>query len=157
MFTKKIPLKDRFLAKIKKTNSCWKWTGHKVYGGYGSLFCGITGKGNISAHRASWMIFKGEIPKGLWVLHKCDNPECANPDHLFLGTCQDNVADMIKKGRKVSNPPKGEKSNLSKFSNSQVKAIRYLYKSKHILLREFAQLFNVDSKTIGRIIRKETY
>jgi hypothetical protein len=157
MFTRKISLKDRFLSKVNKTDSCWLWIGHKVYAGYGAIFCGVTGKGNIPAHRASWMIYKGEIPNKLWVLHKCDNPACVNPEHLFLGTCQDNVADMIKKGRKVSNPPKGEKSNFAKFSNDQIKMIRNLYKSKNILLREFAQLFNVDAKTIGRIIRKDTY
>ena len=76
-------------------NECWGWNGTKP-GGYGSFRC----KGEtLKAHRFAYSHFVAPIPEGLLVLHKCDNPECTNPNHLFLGTQQENIADMNKKGR----------------------------------------------------------
>lgn len=97
---------DRFWRKVLKTPDCWAWSGAKQRRGYG---CMETTKGvNRSAHRVSWELHFGEIPKGMCVLHKCDNPECTRPDHLFLGTLKDNTKDMISKGRHLgSGRPKG--------------------------------------------------
>jgi hypothetical protein len=75
---------------------CWEWMGCRVHNGYGQVRIG--GK-NMLAHRAMYEKEHGPIPDGLWVLHKCDNRPCINPDHLFLGTRQDNVNDMLQKGR----------------------------------------------------------
>ena len=87
----------RFRGFINKTDSCWLWTSHKQ-GQYG--YGGFTVRHRTySAHRISWMIYKGEIPKGILVLHKCDVPMCVNPDHLYLGTCADNHRDMIQRKR----------------------------------------------------------
>lgn len=83
---------------------CWLWTGPWCDSGYGRV--ARHGKEITRAHRMFYTVHKGEIPKGLFVCHKCDTPACVNPDHLFLGTARDNVQDMIRKGR---NRPGGRK------------------------------------------------
>jgi len=97
----RIPVEKRFWGKVQKTDSCWIWTGGTNGHGYGSLVIDHTGNHRIYAHRLSWIIHYGEILNGLQVLHKCDNPLCVNPEHLFLGTQKDNMDDMMAKGRKA--------------------------------------------------------
>ena len=96
---KQKPLLERFLLKVDKTDTCWLWSAAVNPKGYGCLGLGTRGMGVVLAHRASWMLYKGAIPEGLSVLHSCDNPRCVNPDHLFLGTQQDNMKDRDAKGR----------------------------------------------------------
>lgn len=86
----------RFAKKVNFTESCWLWTAYKNHNGYGTHR--INGKA-VRAHRFVWEYFNVKIPDGLYVLHKCDTPACVNPDHLFLGTHQDNMNDMRAKGR----------------------------------------------------------
>lgn len=92
---------QRFNEKIIKTKTCWLWTANKDKDGYGKFYLG----GGCRAPRAAYKLFKGEIPKGLCVLHSCDVRECVNPDHLWLGTNTDNMRDKIRKGR--GNMPSG--------------------------------------------------
>ena len=96
--------KSRFWRKIQKTTGCWLWTAAKNKKGYGIF--GL-GKQTDKAHRIAWRLIVGPIPAGLFVLHKCDVPNCVNPAHLFLGTNLDNVKDMIAKGRNSPPPPMG--------------------------------------------------
>jgi hypothetical protein len=89
-------MEEHFDCLIEKTADCWLWSGSKDKDGYGIYHvCRVTKK----SHRIAWEIAFGEIPKGLCVLHRCDNPACVRPDHLFLGTHADNVRDKHNKGR----------------------------------------------------------
>lgn len=99
----KIKLEEKhiksFWNKVEKLgeNECWKWKAYKNKQGYGRF--GFSASQSVNAHRISWVIHFGEIPPGLFVCHKCDNPECTNPQHLFLGTRQDNINDSLIKKR----------------------------------------------------------
>lgn len=117
----------RFTAKFDTTKTgCWFWSGFIDHNGYG-VASGSGGTayelfGERAAHRISWILYKGPIPNGLQVLHRCDVRECVNPGHLFLGTNADNVADRNAKGRTARNC--GEKHGRSKLTWEQVKEIR---------------------------------
>lgn len=92
-------IKEKIMSKVfLDASGCWIWQGHKNNKGYGVIPLGHIG--SMYVHRASWVTFRGYIPKGLNVLHKCDIPLCFNPEHLFLGTQKENMADMTKKGRR---------------------------------------------------------
>lgn len=94
---------ERFWSKVKKTETCWVWTAgtFKYRNGYGQ-FRVRRGDPPAYAHRFAWELVNGPIPQGLHVLHRCDNPPCVNPAHLFLGTQIDNYRDMVSKGRSRS-------------------------------------------------------
>jgi hypothetical protein len=93
------PADVRFWEKIDKSGECWVWTTRNVDRfGYGRFY--VHGQGPVLAHRWSYEAAYGPVPVGIRVLHRCDNPPCVRPDHLFLGTDSDNVEDMDKKGRR---------------------------------------------------------
>ncbi len=113
---------ERFWEQVERINGgCWLWTGKKIRGGYGDFV--IAGR-HIIAHRWSWMEANGAVPEGLLVLHRCDNPPCVNPMHLFLGTQQDNMDDQLAKGRRP--PAKGEQNKHARLTATQVEQIRDL-------------------------------
>ena len=97
------PLKERILANVKITEvGCWEWQLAKTKIGYGSIKISNVGvKSTLTAHRASYAAFKGQITDGLWVLHKCHNRPCCNPDHLYLGDRAQNSRDMVESGRSL--------------------------------------------------------
>jgi len=142
-------LENRFWASIENKSisgaDCWEWVKGKDEKGYGGIF--ESGRGRIKSHRLSWEINVGEIPEGFHVLHKCDNPSCVNPAHLWLGTHQDNMKDSKEKGRR----PMGEDNVRSKLSVQEVKTIRKLRKDG-MKYSELAKMFNVSRQTIPDII-----
>jgi hypothetical protein len=111
------PLADRLWRKVEKTDSCWVWTGYRNKTGYGMIGKERT-RGCSLTHRVSWELAHGPIPNGLFVCHKCDNPGCVRPDHLFLGSQKTNMADCSAKGRHPRNKtnylPSGEKHHFYK-------------------------------------------
>lgn len=133
-------------------DDCWVWKGYIKKEGYGQV--SHQGK-NVLAHRVSYTISIGEIPEGLLVLHKCDNPPCVNPKHLFIGTEADNMRDRDIKGR--GNQPKGEKSGTHKLTETKVKQIRDKYSTGEFTKRELGREFGVTPENIHSIVRRETW
>jgi HNH endonuclease len=92
-----VPISTRFWPKVKKTATCWLWTGYIDNKGYGKMW--RRPQKAAIASRVSWELHNGPIPEGMNVLHRCDNPACVRPEHLFLGTIMDNNRDRYAKGR----------------------------------------------------------
>lgn len=143
-------LRNLFEAKYKvdEETGCWNWTASKDGDGYGRFGVRRTIKG---AHRVSYTLHTGNITEGLHVLHKCDNPSCVNPDHLFLGTHSENMADKTTKGRS----PRGSKHGRSKLTEKKVQMIRYIHDRLGTTQGNLAEIFNVNTDYIGRIVRRE--
>lgn len=107
------PLSERLWNKVDKTDTCWVWTGAVDRKGYGKIGVGSSKDGTRRLEivpRAAWQVTNGPIPDGLFVCHTCDNPRCCRPDHLWLGTCSDNLRDMSEKGRGRGQTPKSPRA-----------------------------------------------
>lgn len=128
------PLHERFLRHIDRTDTCWVWTGNTSRNGYGSIQEGGRNSKTVSAHRYSYEIHKGRIPNGMVVMHACDNPSCVNPEHLSVGTPQENTQDMIRKGRKRTVAPLGINNGKSKLNDDLVRYIRNNREKSHASL-----------------------
>jgi hypothetical protein len=133
-------------------SGCLLWTGGVGSHGYGVF--SYAGQPGLTAHRASWQVCRGPIPTGLHVLHKCDVRSCINPDHLFLGTHADNMADMTAKGYRKARALRGEESNFSKLTGAQVRAIRADERPTKIIAASFAVSKSLVHQIRARLIWK---
>lgn len=141
-----IPLVERFWSKVDKSGDCWLWKASRDKSGYGCI--GSDGKVK-KAHRVVWELTFGPIPEGMDVLHRCDNPSCVNPSHLFLGTQDVNIHDRDNKNRQAM----GEHHGRHKLTLNQVREII----QSPIGSRRLARIFSVGRTTIINIRHGTTW
>lgn len=139
-------LVERFHQKyIKDEGGCWLWTASCAGKGYGQIK--VSGERiNMYAHRLSYWIHKGEDPGRKQVCHTCDNPKCVNPDHLFIGTSQENHDDMVKKDRHT----RGERSATAKLSEKEVLQLKDCL-SLDMTQKQIAAAFQISQVQVSRI------
>jgi len=141
---------ERFWSKVDKSRpgGCWAWTASCNRRGYGQFRVAGTLK---AAHRVLWEQMHGPIPDGMIVCHHCDNPGCVNPDHLFLGTHADNMADKVAKGRQSRQL--GESHPRAKLTDADVRAIR----SAAGTVSEIAKKFGISRSNVSTIRLRQTW
>ena len=145
----------RFWDKVRKTQGCWEWCASKSSGGYGTF---RIARKSVAAHRMAWHLINGDIPIGLCVLHKCDNKACVKPSHLFLGTQQDNIEDMVKKGRsrRCGNATvdiRGEQNWNADLTENEIKEIREAY-ARGVRQQVLAETYQTTQSNISHIVRR---
>ena len=157
------PIEERFWEKVDTTdvNGCWPWLAHRTTDGYGRIAVGgvrsETRPRMALAHRVAWEFCYGEIPAGLCVLHHCDNPPCCRPDHLWLGTDQDNSDDKMLKGRASHTPSvRGEDQHMAKLTRDDVLQIRQRIEAGEVQAA-IAHSYSVSAATICLINKRRNW
>lgn len=156
-------LADRLWAKTERVGDCLEWTGTRLPRGYGVIYGGPERR-KVYTHRAAYEVTHGPVPDGMYVCHKCDNPSCVEPDHLFLGSPADNMQDMRAKGRERY-PSPGEAHPTAKLSDLQVEEIRSRYVREYQRVSggsgwrsnavELSEEFGISRSQVGRIVRHQ--
>lgn len=150
-------LESRFWQKVtvRDGDACWLWQAFVNRAGYGMI---RNGEMMALAHRVSWVIAHGAVPRGLHVLHHCDTPACVNPSHLYCGTNADNIADKVRRGRSSFARPdrRGELHPLAKLTEADVATIRSRA-GVHGEGRRLAREFGVAPSTICHIQKRQIW
>lgn len=164
-------LADRFWANVRIAgpDECWEWGRGRIPKGYGMFYIGGKPYARRSSHRMAWELTHGEIPEGMFVCHRCDNPPCCNPAHLFLGTPQENVLDRLSKGRcnyatgarhgtatRPERVARGERSGGAKLKDWQIPYIRTLL-AAGVFQIHVALAYGVTDPTISNIATGTTW
>jgi hypothetical protein len=145
-------VEERFWSKVEKTDTCWLWVGARNEKGYGLLGIGSTNQ--VRAHR--WIYETTNqcvVPEGMFVCHRCDNPSCVRPEHLYVGTHTDNMLDRAQRDRAA----KGEDSGPAKLTDDQVRAIRAAYIPGKVDCTALGKTYKVDHTTVKAIVTGETW
>src|ERR1700686_397720 len=148
--------RERYWAKVKKAgpDECWLWTASRYSFGYGCFRLSRVKK-NCAAHLYSFALYYGGIPDGMHVLHKCDNPPCVNPAHLFPGTDADNATDRTNKGRTKNPSYKGIAHPRNKLSEQDIREIRRL--AGEVTQRYLGLYYGVSQAQISHIVTKKLW
>jgi hypothetical protein len=153
MGAKHAPAIERFhrFYTVSKITDCWEWKGFRDNEGYGRF--GVTSRKYCRAHQYQYEINNGPVPKGMVIMHTCDNPPCVNPHHLKIGTHQENMADKVSKNRQA----KGHKNGAAKLDEFQVKEIRTLYGTHLYTLHQLGEKYGVSYSTIWLIAKRKKW
>lgn len=143
------PLRERLLDQREVIGDCWEWQGSYGKDGYGVMSVRRKQK---RVHRVAFEVFTEGSAEGRLVCHKCDNPKCFNPDHLFLGTSKDNTQDMIRKGRKAKG--QGQKHPKSILTASQVMDIRRKRNEQGMSLKAIASEYSISFQHVSDVARR---
>ncbi len=138
----------RFWLKVEKTSRCWNWIAATNGVGYGVISAGAM----RLAHRIAWTMKNGAIPRGMFVLHRCDNPRCVRPSHLFLGTQADNMRDMREKGRHGYRSHSGDENGRAKLNRSRVERMRRVRAKTGASYSKLGRMFGIDTSTAHRAV-----
>ncbi len=144
--------KERFEAKINKTNDCWLWTGAKNDMGYG--YIRLDGR-SVRAHRVSYELYVGKISKTKQINHKCHVRNCVKPTHLYAGTSSQNMIDMFESGRGETR--RGEKSAMAKLTTANVRAIRKSVEKGISTQKDLAKQYGVSNTVISNVVNRKSW
>lgn len=157
-----LTLEERFWSKVDRSGDCWIWTASRLRRGYGQF--GLYKRRMWKAHRVAWELTYGDIPPGLCVCHRCDNPPCVRPDHLFLGTFRDNNADCKRKARTARGDrngariyperlhrTRGENHAMAKLTHADVTELRLL-RQRGFTQKALAARFGISQTQVFRIV-----
>ena len=149
-------IEDKYWDRVVKADDCWQWTGARDKQGYGRLSPAVGVF--LRAHRFSWELHNGPVPEGLLVCHRCDNPECTNPNHLFLGSPQDNMDDKVRKGRwkgcaseRMSEIVRARKRPVKELLGANLSKVLAL-RNEGKTLTEIGAVFGCDKGSVRRVL-----
>ena len=145
---------EQFWNQLLRDGECRVWSGYRNRGGYGRLSYRHE---QWSAHRLAFTLANGPIPLGFQVRHSCDNPPCCNPDHLSIGTMEENNRDRVDRGRTHLSGRSGEANSSARLTPDQVREIRQVYSEGRTSQAALAKIFGVSKQHVARIVNGQRW